>query len=326
VRSSCASRPAIASWYAAYCDSRARALAKLRDRSPISSPALELASVAQAPDARGQARGEQRERERADEQDRQHDVEQPFERTVALGQHAVGRLLDDHRAAHLVADPDRMRGRHDHRLAVGGRAPVGREDAVEGRFDVAPARRPARRRLVGELLRRLGEQAGVERVQRDALELGRRARQRASRRGFGFGRTLQRARAREHDEIAVDHPDPRRRARQSEHDLLDLRRRRRRQPGVAAALLGPLAREARDRVRGRREQARPLVQRDRHGLRGAGQRALLRIAEEALDLAHVFVAEPRQREKHRQDEQELRADAERDAHRQGTSAPSARQR
>ena len=56
------------------------------------------------------------------------------------------------------------------------------------------------------------------------------------------------------------------------------------------------------------------MQRGRDRLRGAGERALLRVAQHALELAHVLDAEPRQREEHREHEQELRADAERESH------------
>ena len=74
----------------------------------------------------------------------------------------------------------------------------------------------------------------------------------------------------------------------------------------------------------RREQPRPVVQRGGHRLRGAGQRALLRVAQHALQLAHVLVAEPRQREEHGEDEQELRAD--RRARRGASPSTHSRQR
>ena len=59
-------------------------------------------------------------------------------------------------------------------------------------------------------------------------------------------------------------------------------------PDRCASFVGALARERRDRVGRSRKQSRPVVQRGRHGLRGARQRALLRVAQDALELAHVF--------------------------------------
>jgi len=56
------------------------------------------------------------------------------------------------------------------------------------------------------------------------------------------------------------------------------------------------------------------VQRRCNRLGGSGKRLLLRVAKEALELAHVFVAKPRQHQEHRENEQQLGADAERDAH------------
>ncbi len=241
-----------------------------------------------------------------------------YERAVALGQHAVGRFLDDDGAAHLVADPDRMRRRHDHRPAVGRGPPQRGQDAGQRALDVAALQRAPRRGVVGEVLRRLGQHPRVERPQRGARQASPPRRRRRLRL-----RRLQRARARQHDAVAVDHPDARRRPRQSLHDAGDLRRRRRRQ-AVARLLVGALLRERRDRVGRSGEQPRPVVERDRHRLRGRRERALLRVAEEALELAHVLVAEPGQREEHRQHQQQLGADAERDPHRQ--PPPSARQR
>ncbi len=58
------------------------------------------------------------------------------------------------------------------------------------------------------------------------------------------------------------------------------------------------------------EQSRAIVQRRRNRLCGPGERTLLRVAQHALQFAHVLVAQERDDEKHHQDQQELRADAE----------------
>ena len=68
-----------------------------------------LGIVAKAANPRRQSRCEQRQRHRSDQQHGNDDVEQPLERAVALGEDPIARFLDDHRAAHLVAEPDRMR-------------------------------------------------------------------------------------------------------------------------------------------------------------------------------------------------------------------------
>ena len=197
---------------------------------------------------------------------------------------------------HLVADPDRMRRAHDRRLPVATWAPLGREDAGERALDVAAGgSAPPRSSLkssVGCL-----EHQRVQRVEcvalddvRDARKAGRRLLRRACGRCSDPG-------AREHVAFAVDDPDARGRARQPLHDLRDLRRRRRRQR-VLPRRSSPRSR-ANDAIgRAAGEQARAIVQRGRHRLRGAGERALLRVAQNALELAHVLVAEPRQRKEH----------------------------
>ena len=182
--------------------------------------------VAQAPDARGKPRRIQRQRERADEQHGQHDVEQPLEREVALREHRVARFLDDHRALHRIADPDRMRRADDHRLRVRRGPALGGQDACQRAFDVASARRSVVRRIVGEILARL--------IQHERIQASRRGapKPRAERFGGHWRRwRLERAGTRQHRAVAVDDPDARCRPRQAVDDLRDFGRRRRRQPG-----------------------------------------------------------------------------------------------
>ena len=62
-----------------------------------------------------------------------------------------------------------------------------------------------------------------------------------------------------------------------------------------------------------REEPRTVVQRGGDRLRGAGQRAFLRVAQHALQFAHVLDAQPRQRQEHGEDEQQLRANGQRNA-------------
>src|SRR5207253_7377507 len=91
----------------------------------------------------------------------------------------------------------------------------------------------------------------------------------------------------------------------------------RRQRSIAARLLRAIFGERCDRIRRRCKEPWTIVQRRRDRLCSSGERALLRVAQKTLELAHVFVAEPWQREKHRQHEQQLRANAERDPHGSG---------
>ena len=74
-----------------------------------------------------------------------------------------------------------------------------------------------------------------------------------------------------------------------------------------------LARQRFERHGGQIEKPGAIVQRGRHRLRRAGERSFLRIAQHALELAHVAPAEEGDDEEHRQDEQQLGTDAELDA-------------
>ena len=145
-------------------------------------------------------------------------------------------------------------------------------------------------RAPGRLARRSPRSAAAGRAGRaGGAARARAGARRRTGRGLGRRRAAQRARAREHVEVAIDHPDARRRAREPAQDLRDLGRRG---AGCAArrrdTRLGAIGRD-----RGRREQPRPIVQRGGDRLRGAGERALLRVAQHALELAHVLVAQPR---------------------------------
>ncbi len=59
-----------------------------------------------------------------------------------------------------------------------------------------------------------------------------------------------------------------------------------------------LPRKRGDGVGPGREEPRPVVQRGRDRLCGAGERPLLRIAQHALQFAHVLDAQPGQRQEH----------------------------
>src|SRR5207248_9341235 len=121
--------------------------------------------------------------------------------------------------------------------------------------------------------------------------------------------------------IVIDDPDACGRARQTVEDLRDLRRARRVDGrALRSAVLGRALRRQRLEPRGWRfEQRSPVVQGGRHRLRRTGERALLGVAQETLELLHVLVAEPRDREEYGQDKQELRANAEGDARTPGRS-------
>ena len=82
----------------------------------------------------------------------------------------------------------------------------------------------------------------------------------------------------------------------------------------------------RRRHRRPREERRAIVQGGRHRLGRAGERALLRLAQHALDLLHVGVAEPGNGQENGEDQQELRADAEPEARPRHQLPPSASQR
>ncbi len=137
--------------------------------------------------------------------------------------------------------------------------------------------------------------------------------------------TLQASCAGKNIELAIDDEDARGRARQALHDLRDFRRsagaasgvsgrRRGRRGGIGRRrLLGSLDHQRLARCRWRIEQSRPVVERGRDRLRGAGKRLLLGVAQKALQLANVLVAEPRDRQKHGQHQQQLRPYAQRDA-------------
>ena len=136
-------------------------------------------------------------------------------------------------------------------------------------------------------------------------------------------RRVQRARAREDVEIAVDHPDacggPR-------HPLQDLRDfghrarvrnrplRRRRRPGQLRRFVHrALGCQRLERHRREIEQPRAVVQRRRDRLRRAAERSLLGVAQHALQFAHVTPSEKRDDQEHRQHEQQLGTYAEREA-------------
>ena len=216
----------------------------------------------------GEPRREQRQRQRADQQHGEHDVEQPLERAIALGEHAIAGLLDDDRAAHLVAEPDRMR----RRLTI-----TALPSAVRRRSVVRmPASAPSTSRPRGAPVvaaSSLKSSVGCSRI--SAIQRMRSvacatacAAARDSSAPSSAARFSEPARAK-HAAVAVDDPDARRRPRQALHDLRDLRRRRRRQRAASPLSLRALARERRDRVGRRREEPRPVVQRGRHRLRGA---------------------------------------------------------
>ena len=177
--------------------------------------------VAQSANPHRQSRCEQRQRQRADQQHGDHDVEQPFERAIALRENAVARFLDDHDAAYLIAKPDRMCGRHDGGASIGCGAALRCKDARQRAFDVAAARRSLRDGVVFEFFGRLFQDALIERV-RDRLHDRREAARRFAVDVTLVARPLECARARQHDAVAVDHPDPRGRSRQSLHDLRDI--------------------------------------------------------------------------------------------------------
>jgi hypothetical protein len=127
-------------------------------------------------------------------------------------------------------------------------------------------------------------------------------------------RCLERAGTRQDRAVAVDDPDPSGRPREAVDDLRDLGRCRQRRPiGTFRSIVSAFLRERRDAVGPRGEQARAVVQCGRHCLRSARERSFLGIAQKALQLAHVGNAQPRQRQEHREDEQQLRAYGQRDA-------------
>ena len=231
-----------------------------------------------------------------------------LEGAVALGEYRVARLLDDDRAAHLVAYPDRVCRTHQRGLAVGRASAVGGKDAGERALHIAPARRTLRRRVVAEVGGGLVQHQCVEAPHRHVREL----RPEPARQQVRLWR-LERPGARQHRTVAVDHPDARGGAGKPFDDLRDLGRRGGRQRHAAAPrLLVALARERRDRIGGHGEQARAVVQRSGHGLGGPGERALLSVTQHALQFPHVLDAEPRQHEEHGQHEQQLRADRQRE--------------
>ena len=219
--------------------SRESTLEKLRDRSPISSPATEAttaprtrpcASIAASASSRSRRmRAVSRDANSVnatepDEQRRQHDREQAFERAVALGEHRIGRLLDDDGAAHLVTYPDRMRRGNDHGPSVRRQPLVDGQDAGQRAVDLACRQQNAAALLFLEVLGRLRQHQRVERTQQSIEPLPHAWRGRVSRKRTACARALETARARQHVEIAVDHPDARRGARQALDDLLDFGR------------------------------------------------------------------------------------------------------
>jgi len=246
--------------------------------------------------------------------------EQALERPAAHREDRVGRFLDDDGARDLVADPDRMRRRDHHRLAV-------------RRIAQARARRSLER--AGDLA------SGGERVVGDGLvEILARARNQKSQqspREVVLGLPLcfvapQAAGEREHAQIARHHPDARGRALHASKDLADFLGLapsrgllavddQRGLAGVAwlrlAALGGEtpqlffgLAPQVGVAQGGRTHQAGTVVQRGGDGARGTEQRLLLAFEEKALHLAHVLVARPWQHQEHQGDERELGAKAE----------------
>ena len=144
-------------------------------------------------------------------------TQQALERAAAHRQDGVGGLLDHHRAEHLVAVPDRIRGRHHHGAAVGRVAHARAGRALQRAGDVASGGEHVRGDGLVEILGRALDQP--------AEQLLPQARAAAAASG-----RLQAAREREHAVVAVDHPDARRgalEARENGGDLGDLLARRR---------------------------------------------------------------------------------------------------
>ena len=121
--------------------------------------------VAKPPDARRQPRRVHGQRHRADEERREHDIEKPCERAIALGKHRVGRLLDDHCAFDLVADPDRVGCGDDDGLAVGRGPAIDGKNPGQCALEIPAGRHAASRALVAEVFGRLLQHARVHRLE-----------------------------------------------------------------------------------------------------------------------------------------------------------------
>ena len=209
-----------------------------------------------------------------------------------------------------------MRGGNDYRPAVGSEPPIDAQNPCERSVDLARRQHHAPRQLFAEVFGGLLQDPCVDGMQKLALEPLPHLRQRSSR-DIGRSHFLEGPRARQHVELAIDDPDARRRPGKALDNLRYLGRARRRRcftiGGRGHECLGTRA------LRCQRitcvgfdvEESWAIVQCGGHRLRGSGKRALLRVAQKALQFLNVLVTQPGNRQKHRQHQQQLRPDAER---------------
>ena len=309
VRSSCESRSAIRSRYTLYSARRSTAVAKLRDRSPISSPSRlarkprctrPRASIACSASSRNRrSRPESREA-------KTNSVPAPSTNTTSVTVSSCSNTRLRSVSTLLVVSSATTAPITSVPLQIGCAAPsttarpsgVGRQREIGTPDSAASTSFPPESRSSG-----IASSKSSGGRSRSSAQIGRRSvvctqLQALAGLGLRWGLLAEAAGDGEQAALLVDHEDARARAAQAGEDQLDfLRRRARRRAAARAVVLGAEL-----------EEAWPVVKRGRDRAGGGDHTLLLGRAQHVLHLAHVAVADERDRREDERDEHDLRAD------------------